>query len=241
MEKYKPSHEDLKFGSESYQQIVLKSHGLLYTKYVNRNLAWLFTRFLYRFSPNAISTFAFIFLVLGLFFIELRPTLTSSIVIYFILTINFILDSTDGQVARLTKQGTPLGEWLDHSLDAIRLLVVNAFLVNYITSYSDFSGNIVLLFLPLTGLIGLFVVGELRNKILTSDPSETLRKSKNISMLSTLILFPVDYGVFILIFFLLPFPSLLVSVYILLGIYYSFILLVNMLVIYISEKNNAKI
>jgi phosphatidylglycerophosphate synthase len=42
-----------------------------------------------------------------------------------LLVIGFALDSADGQVARLTGRSSPAGEWLDHVVDAGKMVAVH--------------------------------------------------------------------------------------------------------------------
>jgi phosphatidylglycerophosphate synthase len=42
-----------------------------------------------------------------------------------LLQLGFAFDAADGQLARLTGTGSPAGEWLDHVVDAARILVLH--------------------------------------------------------------------------------------------------------------------
>ena len=229
--------EQLNIHSESYIRIVEKSDGLLYTKFVNRRLAWYFTKHLYTFSPNIISLSAFILLLLGAFLFYQPSNYIISITLYFVLAINYVLDSTDGQVARLTRKGSPIGEWLDHSLDGIKIVIVNYLLIDIVISNGDYKHSLIWLFLPLIGQIGLYVTGLLSEKILKSgtDKKSVKAKSNKISF-KNILLSPLDYGIFIIIFVITPNVELLTSVYIAYGFYYIIALLAMMLKTFITHK-----
>lgn len=49
-----------------------------------------------------------------------EPSLLSGIVASALLCLGFAFDSADGQLARLTKQSSAAGEWLDHLVDTPR-------------------------------------------------------------------------------------------------------------------------
>lgn len=231
-------HKDLKFSGYEYDRIVKKTNGLLYTKYINRPLAWMFTRFLYKkCTPNTVSFLAFLMLFSGLTFFSSRGEyeFTDALVLFLVAFLNYILDSCDGQIARLTGKGSSLGEWLDHSLDALRLLLVNIFIIAFIIQSGIDYINIYLIFLSLFSQVGLYVVGTLRQKVLKKDYSKKVRDGKAGNLITAL-LSPLDYGVFIFLFLLLSSPQTLMYSYIVLGLYGFCILILMMLYIFISSK-----
>lgn len=235
MNKYEFTKNDLRFGGEHYQRIVAKGNGLHYTKYINRPLAWFFTKRLYNFSPNSVSLFAFIVMLVGLILIDPTISLVHAIILYFIIALNYVLDSVDGQIARLTKQGSPLGEWLDHSLDALRLVILNAYLINLLVKVPDFSPFV---FCALVGQVGLYTVGILRDKILNVDISKEIRNGNRFSPLILTITSIIDHGIFVMIFLLASYPALLMGVYVLWGIFNCLLLVVTMILIFRSSKKN---
>ncbi len=236
MSKINFNKMDLEYGGDYYNKIVSKGNGLIYTKYINRPAAWFFTNKLYRYSPNSISLFAFFILITAFIIFPKISSNTEAIVLYLLVALNYVLDSVDGQVARLTKQGSPLGEWLDHSLDAIRLVLVNVFIINIILDANLSEAPRIVIFSCLVGQIGLYVVGILREMILDFDISKNIKETSRFAKFIFIALIPADYGIFVMIFLLSANPILLTYLYILFGIYNLCLLVATMFMIFRSAK-----
>lgn len=95
-----------------------------YTRWVNRGLARYVAAVACRLglSPNAVSFvgFAVSMSALALFVLDPFDRMVTGALTAALLAIGFVLDSADGQLARLTGQAGPAGEWLDHVFDAVR-------------------------------------------------------------------------------------------------------------------------
>ena len=50
-----------------------------------------------------------------------RPQAVVGVAVSILLVVGYALDAADGQLARLTDAGSAAGEWLDHSLDAVKI------------------------------------------------------------------------------------------------------------------------
>ncbi|HLS13035.1 MAG TPA: CDP-alcohol phosphatidyltransferase family protein [Beutenbergiaceae bacterium] len=73
-------------------------------------------------SPNAVSAISFAFSLAGIAILAAAPpTASTAVIATGILALGYVLDSADGQLARLTGTGSAAGEWLDHVLDAGRI------------------------------------------------------------------------------------------------------------------------
>ncbi|MEO2098390.1 MAG: CDP-alcohol phosphatidyltransferase family protein [Brachybacterium sp.] len=100
-----------------------------YTRWVNRRVA----RYLCAFAasmgatPAAVSIASIVvtFSGLGLFLALHRTPLLAGLVAAFLLALGYALDSADGQLARLQGSSSLQGEWLDHTLDSIRIPAVH--------------------------------------------------------------------------------------------------------------------
>ena len=57
--------------------------------------------------------------------VGLDPSVPVAVVVTVLLQLAFAFDSADGQLARLTGTGSVAGEWLDHVVDAARLLALH--------------------------------------------------------------------------------------------------------------------
>lgn len=94
-----------------------------YTRWVNRRLARYAaaTAVSLRLSPNMVTAGSAALSLFGLLFVILMPpSLSTGLTSALCLAAGYVLDSADGQVARVTERGSPAGEWLDHVVDAIR-------------------------------------------------------------------------------------------------------------------------
>jgi phosphatidylglycerophosphate synthase len=100
-----------------------------YSKLVNRPLGRIFAAaaFAAGLSPNMVTAVSGLATGLGLAVLVLvHPSIGSGIVVSLLLAVGFALDSADGQVARLTATSSAAGEWLDHTLDAAKMVLLHA-------------------------------------------------------------------------------------------------------------------
>lgn len=94
-----------------------------YTRWPNRRMArtvtaWAATR---RFTPDGVSWAGAALSLVALAVLVLAPVAWwTGLVVAVLMAAGFVLDSVDGQLARVTGQGSPAGEWLDHVIDAVR-------------------------------------------------------------------------------------------------------------------------
>lgn len=101
-----------------------------YTRWVNRRLARLATALAQRMgtSPNSLSVLSFLLACTGAATLVLlgpgSPVLGGTLAAA-LLAAGYVLDSADGQLARLTDRQSVAGEWLDHTLDSVRLPMVH--------------------------------------------------------------------------------------------------------------------
>jgi phosphatidylglycerophosphate synthase len=127
----------------------------------------------------------------------------------------FMLDSADGQVARLQKSSSSSGEWLDHVLDcAVKISLHSAVLIA-LYRHGDRGA---LLLLPLAFLLvsvlfffGGILVGKLREQSAAATPTvegDGLRRQ--------LLMLPIDHGVTCVAFVLWGWQSVFLGVYALL-------------------------
>lgn len=219
--KERTNSQDLSYGGEAYRSIVAKSGGLLYTTYVNRNLAWACTRVLRWLSPNQISIGAFFLLFLALPLAYSSSDISVSLLAYSLLVINYVLDSSDGQVSRLRKMGSPLGEWVDHTLDGVRILLIHSTILLVLVRAETGS---VLFFLGCLNIIfsaSMFFGTELADKILPKQVQSQERNAWTLQrIVRSVVLLPADHGVFIVIFTIIHKPELLATVYAGYGIFW---------------------
>lgn len=100
-----------------------------YTRWVNRRAARYLCAAAERVgaTPSAVSVLSILvtFTGLGTFLALHRTPLLAGLFAAVLLALGYALDSADGQLARLQRTSSLQGEWLDHSLDAVRMPAVH--------------------------------------------------------------------------------------------------------------------
>lgn len=100
-----------------------------YTRWVNRRAARYLCAVAERVgaTPTAVSVLSILVTLTGLgaFFALHRTPLLAGVLAALLLALGYALDSADGQLARLQQTSSLQGEWLDHTLDAVRLPAVH--------------------------------------------------------------------------------------------------------------------
>lgn len=100
-----------------------------YTRWINRRVARLAAAIAYGvgLSPNGVTAISGLVSLAGVTVLVLLPVRPwSGLVVAGLLALGYVLDSADGQVARLSGKSSPAGEWLDHVVDAIRTPLMHA-------------------------------------------------------------------------------------------------------------------
>lgn len=187
-----------------------------YTRWVNRRLARYAAAAAYAagWSPNAVTAAsAALSLAALLTMVTVPQTASLGIVVACLLAAGYVLDSADGQVARLGRRGSAAGEWLDHVVDAVRTpalhlaVLVGLYAVPGVGTW------------PLLVALGycLVGVGEFMSQILAEQlsgratPADPAPASPGV--VKSLILLPTDNGTLCWIFLLWGTPGLFVWAY----------------------------
>ncbi|MDQ0092663.1 CDP-alcohol phosphatidyltransferase family protein [Paeniglutamicibacter psychrophenolicus] len=199
-----------------------------YTRWVNRRAARVVAAAAVHagIGPNVVSLLSALVSFAGLALLALVPAgWTVGVAAACLLALGYIMDSADGQVARVTGTGSPAGEWLDHVIDAVRTPALH--LVVLIGFHRWFDAGPALLLLPLA--FSLLAVGHFMSQILaeqlgrqlasatpgrrTAAPAEaSLGKGPAWSVL----MLPVDTGTMCWLFVLWGSPALFTACYALL-------------------------
>lgn len=101
----------------------------LYSRFVNRPLGRVLAAAAYRLrmTPNQVTALSAVVTALGLaVLIVFGAGVATGVSAAVLLILGFALDSADGQVARLTRRSSRAGEWLDHVVDAGKIVAVHA-------------------------------------------------------------------------------------------------------------------
>lgn len=100
-----------------------------YTRWVNRRAARYLCAAAERVgaTPSAVSVMSIVVTLsgLGAFLALHRTPLLAGGIAAVLLALGYALDSADGQLARLQQTSSLQGEWLDHTLDAVRMPAVH--------------------------------------------------------------------------------------------------------------------
>lgn len=201
-----------------------RSKGVpVYTLYINRPVGRLIAAASPQWvTPNVLTGIGafltYLSMVLLMFFAE--AGLYVQWFIGVLLIVGFFFDSADGQLARLRRQGSLSGEWLDHVLDSGRIALIHIatlwFLIrNQVASPTVAVG--VSAFFALAA-VTVFYGGTLFEKLL---PIKTHVQHEEYldgpvrrqMLLRSVLLLPIDYGILCWSFVLIPWPRLFFLVY----------------------------
>jgi phosphatidylglycerophosphate synthase len=192
----------------------------LYSRYINRPVGRFFAAAAASagVSPNGVTAVSALCTALGLAVLVLSPVgWLTGLAVAVLLALGFALDSADGQVARLTGRGSLAGEWLDHVVDAGKMVAVHAAVLIAAATQGLLAGAWLLL--PLAYMLVAVVlfsgmtIFELlrRTRPLQADPP------RSPSTIRALGLLPADYGVLALAFVLWGSSQIFFAVYAALG------------------------
>ena len=126
---------------------------------------------------------------------------------YLLLTVAYVLDSADGQVARLTNTASRAGEWLDHTVDIVKLVTFHAAIGYHLLGPAGESTAVRWTFfvvaIAITSQASLFLGQTLYNHMSKSAPPAT-RANSDGGGLGRLALFPLDWGITVMIVLVMP-------------------------------------
>lgn len=129
------------------------------------------------------------------------------------LVVGFLFDSADGQLARLRNAGSASGEWLDHVIDGIRIVLMHvatlAFLLRVgVDARLAFAACATFA----VAASATFFAGGLFEKLTTTAPQTVADRG---SRARSILMLPVDYGAICWMYVLLPLTEVFVVVYVL--------------------------
>jgi phosphatidylglycerophosphate synthase len=138
------------------------------------------------------------------------------------LVLGYALDSADGQLARLRGGGTLAGEWLDHTIDSIKVVVLHLGVAIMLFRSYELSSPLWLL-VPLAfaavsavHFFGMIVI-ELLGRIERARRPDVVRPVPVASLRTTMLKLPTDYGVLCLSFTLIGAQTAFLGLYSLLA------------------------
>ena len=191
----------------------------LWSRFVNRPLGRVLAATAIRLgvSANTVSVVSALFSVAAVtLLVAVPPTGWLGLVVAALFVLGFALDSADGQVARATHSSSPAGEWLDHVIDAGKMVAVHAAVLVGWYRFVDLPHR-AWLALPLAYqlvAVILFAGGTLAPLVVANPAS--LRHPP--STVRAAALLPADFGVLSLSFVVWGAPVVFRAVYLALGI-----------------------
>ncbi|WP_431245702.1 CDP-alcohol phosphatidyltransferase family protein [Leifsonia xyli] len=180
-----------------------------YSRFVNRRLGRYLTAWAYRagLTPNAVTAISAVWTFAALILLVVfPPSWPLGIGVAIMLLIGYAFDSADGQLSRLTGRSSPAGEWLDHMVDATK--VVSMPLALGLGLYLHSSTPTAWLIVPLISAVvssvlffGMILTEQLRRQ--HGRASLAADAPGRPSWLRAVLVLPMDYGVLCLSFVLL--------------------------------------
>lgn len=159
-------------------------------------------------SPNQATVISALLSGLGIALLALgRPGPALAITVALALAAGYVMDSVDGQLARLRGGGSKSGEWLDHTIDCFKTSMLHLAVLISWYRFAVVDGTAVLLVpigyevVAVVTYFGLILMPTLRPRA-TTPPATTVHESPWRKWL----LLPVDYGILCWTFLLLAWP-----------------------------------
>jgi phosphatidylglycerophosphate synthase len=160
-------------------------------------------------TPNQVTALSGLTFLAGVALLVGRPpSIWIAVGIVVALEGAFALDSADGQLARLTGRGSVVGEWLDHVVDAARLLLLHLAVAIALILHADVDG--LWLLVPMAFGIAAsvrFFALTLAEKLVGPGGQPTTRTR------SAWVQSAADAGIINLVFLLWPWTSAFLVVY----------------------------
>lgn len=172
-------------------------------------------------TPNGATALSAASSATGLLLLAtLRPTPTLGLAIALLLAAGYVMDSVDGQLARLRGGGSLSGEMLDHTVDCVKTVslhlavLVSAFRFPPIDERPWLLVPLGFLIVDIVSFFGLVTMPLLR-KLYGAGTVGTIAPSAlpPEHPLRRWVLLPTDYGVFCWMFILLGWPLLFAGAY----------------------------
>jgi cytidyltransferase-like protein len=112
-----PRHGKSNYGAPAYSRFINRPVGRRLAAAANAT----------GLTPNIVTGISAAFSLIGIvLLVAFPPTIGLGIAVSALLAIGYALDSADGQLARLQGGGRPVGEWLDHTVDMAKTVLLHA-------------------------------------------------------------------------------------------------------------------
>jgi phosphatidylglycerophosphate synthase len=173
-----------------------------YSRFVNRRAGRVLAAGAYRLGlrPNQVTLISAVFTFSGIALIALaRPTILTGGAVCAARVVGYALDAADGQLARLTGQGSTAGEWLDHVIDSVK--VSSLHLAVLVALYRHFDVPDAYLLVPIgfqvvaAVMFFAMILNDLLRRVKHVKPAELGRPST----VRSILVVPTDYGLLCLV------------------------------------------
>lgn len=188
-----------------------------YSLFVNRPLGRVPAAVAFRlgWTPNMVTALSAAFSLAGILVLALAiPSPASGVSVWLLLATGYVLDSADGQLARLLGGGSPAGEWLDHVVDAWKMSSVHLAVVVMAFRHPvglEPAWLLVPLGFAVVASVAFFAM--ILNDQLKAKYSPSAAQKTPGSPGRALLALPTDYGVLCLSFVLLGSPPVFFAAY----------------------------
>lgn len=185
-----------------------------YSRYVNRPAGRLVAAAAHRYgvTPDQATVVSALLSAAGIVVLAAAPPAWGPLVAL-LLAAGYVIDSADGQLARLRGTGSVRGEWFDHTVDCFKTSSLHLAVAVAWFRFPPTEGSLVLL-VPLAFSVvqsvlyfGLILMPFLRRPTSAGEAPRTehpLRKW---------LILPTDYGFLVWLFVLLPWAAVFASAY----------------------------
>ncbi|MGZ4737131.1 MAG: CDP-alcohol phosphatidyltransferase family protein [Acidimicrobiia bacterium] len=190
--------------------------GAAYSVYVNRRFGrWAAAAaFTLGLTPNAVTAISAAFSAAGIAVIALVSGWPAAVAAP-LLAVGYLLDSADGQLARLRGGGSPAGEWLDHMVDSVKITTLHLAVLVHLYRFTDLGTGWLLIPMGYTIVAATLFFAQLLNEQLRRNVVQrgTVAPIEKASPVSAVLKLPHDYGVLCWVFVLLGAPDLFLAAY----------------------------
>lgn len=189
-----------------------------YSRFVNRRIGRLLAAAAYKMglSPNQVTGVSALHTFVGIaLLLVLPPSWWLGIVVMLLLILGYAWDSADGQVARLTGKGSPAGEWLDHIVDAIKVVTLPLALLVALFRFElvDSIWLLVPVINAVTSSVMFFAMILTEQLRRAHAVTSTAATGGRIPWLRSVMAVPTDYGVLCLTFALYGATTIFLTIY----------------------------
>jgi phosphatidylglycerophosphate synthase len=188
--------------------------GQAYSVFVNRKLgrAAAAAAYVAGLTPNAVTVVSAAFSAAAIVIIALVGGGWAAIAAP-LLAIGYFLDAADGQLARLRGGGSLSGEWLDHSVDSVKITTLHLAVLIHLYRFTDLDTGWLLVPLGFTVVYVTLFFAQLLNEQLRRSRGVTRAPAERASVVALFAKLPHDYGMLCWSFLLIGAPNAFLAFY----------------------------